>query len=264
MTQKTINFAIALFLGACLVALRPIYSALGSVKIVFFMGCILFLAKGFVQFALEKRGGPIAYIKTLITRLKSYINTQARDYNNIVWYKKPKYCLLLAMFLFHTLAGIYYGLPSMMDILFQCLYFAPILLMMIIGGAFPFIVMLFLYILFFAATMLPVFHGFPISPVVMIYKVWFILFMMGMITICLIIEVKRNNHISIWKRILSLLLVFVLCVIYWSGAFYTQDKIETQVKNRTFVEDCIKHNTKADIEPADLEQFCQDALKQRQ
>lgn len=264
MTQKTINFAITLFLGASLVALEPIYSALGSVKIVFFMGCVLFFVKGFVYFALEKRGGLIAYIKTLITRLKSYINTQAQDYDNIVWYQKPKYCLLLVMFLFHTLTGIYYGLPSMLDILFQCLYFAPILLLMIIGGAFPFIAMLFLYVLFFAATMLPVFDGFPISPVVIIYKVWFTLFMMGMITICLIIEVKRNNRISIWKRILRLMATFVLCIIYWAGAFYTQDKVENQIRDRAFIADCVKHNAKADIAPADLEQYCQDMLKQLQ
>ena len=72
------------------ISLRPIYGAIISVKITFFIGCFVFFIKGLVDFWLKKRGGLIDYVVMLYNKLKIFINSQAHEYKSRTWYKKPK------------------------------------------------------------------------------------------------------------------------------------------------------------------------------
>lgn len=112
MKNKIINLLIIMALCVSVICLRPMYGVFNSIYIVFFTGCLVFFIKGFIQFVLKKQGGLIAYVSMLYNNLKEFINTQAREYNTIAWYNKPKYWLLFILLIIHVATKFYYGHPQ--------------------------------------------------------------------------------------------------------------------------------------------------------
>lgn len=265
MKNKIINLLIIMALCVSVICLRPMYGVFNSIYIVFFTGCLVFFIKGFIQFVLKKQGGLIAYVSMLYNNLKEFINTQAREYNTIAWYNKPKYWLLFILLIIHVATKFYYGHPSIINILFQCAYATPILLFIFIGRAFPFAILLLIYGLYYLMgttiqlSWIHNIHGILIT----VCWLWFLISIMGLMTTCWLIEIKRKKH-TLWKRFLQGLGMCVLCISYWLGVFYVQDKVENYIAEKTFIADCIKHNKQAYIDDDDLEKYCSEMLKKWQ
>lgn len=251
-------------LCALLIYLRPKTSATDSIRIIFFVGCIVFFIKGFIQFVLKKQGGLIAYVSVLYNNLKEFINTQAREYNTVAWYKKPKYWLLFILLIVHVATKFYYGHPDITNILFQCAYATPILLFIFIGRAFPFAILLLIYGLYYVmGTITRLSWGYTPDMLLVVSGLWFIISIMGLMATCLIIETKRKKQ-PLWKQFLKGVGMCVLCIAYWLGLVYIQYTIENRIAEKTFIADCIKHDKQAHIDDDDLEKYCSEMLKKWQ
>ena len=242
------------------ICLRPMYGVFRGVYIAFFIGCLVFFIKGFIQFVLKKQGGLIAYVSMLYNNLKKFINTQAREYNTIAWYKKPKYWLLFILLIIHVATKFYYGHPSIINVLFQCAYATPILLFLFIGRAFPFAILLLIYGLYYLTGTTIRLSGMSIQGLLIVgCWLWFMVSIMGLMATCLVIEIKRKRQ-PLWKQFLKGLLMCVLYITYCLGLIYVQYEVEDYIEDKIFMTKCIKKNRNLNIDDNDLEKYCSEML----
>ena len=262
MKNKIITFLIIIALCISVVCLRPMYGVPRSIYIAFFVGSLLFFIKGFIQFVLKKQGGLIAYVFMLYNNLKGFINTQAREYNTIAWYKKPKYWLLFILLILHVATKFYYGHPDITNVLFQCAYATPILLFIFIGRAFPFAILLLIYGLYYLMGTTIRFSEMHLQGILItICWLWFMVSIMGLMTTCWLIEIKRKKH-PLWKQFLKGFAMCVLWVAYCLGVFYIQDKVSNHIISKTIATNyCIKHNYTPGMDTDSLNKLCVEASK---
>lgn len=200
----------------------------------------------------------------LYDKLKIFINTQTHEYKNIAWYKKPKYWLLFILLIFHVATKFYYGSPSTISTIFQCLYATPILLFIFIGRAFPFTILLLIYGLYYVmGTITRLSGGYTPETLLVVSWIWFIVSIIGLIATCLIIEIKRNKY-PLWKQFLKGFVMCVLWVAYCLGMAYIQFAIEDHIAAKAFIADCIKYNKHTNIDDTDLEKHCSERLTELQ
>ena len=253
--KNKLNLIILAILGLFVGCLRPVFGVLSSIRMSFFLGCMIFFIKGFKNFATTQHKGLISYISMLYSNLKTFINAQAHEYECIVWYKKPKYWLLLVLLILEICPRLYYWYPGIKAILLQCIYCIPILLGIIIGYVYPFVFLLLVYGVYHVLRTI-MWFSWNYNIFDTMSWIWYLLSIITLITVCAIIEIKRNKKSSFWKRFFKEFMIGILCVGYWIGTFYVKDKIEANIARKNFIPDCIKYNKRPDIDNKDLEKFC--------
>lgn len=151
--------------------------------------------------------------------VNNFINTQANNYDQISWYKKPKYWLLLWFVGFVVLMMIKQPMLRDMDYFIRHLFWIiPLLPFILRGYVFPFVLLLFLktgFSLFVGIRGLV--YGWWQPSTIMLLKWLFVIFVGGcLIYLCFCIERKANKKHK-WQQVLFDtiigLILFGLC--FW-------------------------------------------------
>ena len=259
MKRKITYIAILAVVVGLIAGLQPFYGIPSSIKTTFLIGCAALFIWGCTRFVLKKQGGLLAWGTDLCRKVKSFIKTQARDYGSIAWYKKPIYWLTAILVVFHILFNICYTDLSAAEILFQSLYFIPLIFLMFAGLTFPFVILLFIYGLHLSAIMNTVLDGFIPFALPVVSAIWFDLSVVALIVICLIINQKRRKTHSGRKHIYKEICILALYAVYCTGVFYAQSEHNLKIR----IEACIKQNDGPDINKENLKTFCTDIMTNR-
>ncbi|MBR3510718.1 MAG: hypothetical protein IKN73_01500 [Alphaproteobacteria bacterium] len=219
MKDKVINIFILATLVMSVVCLRPLYGLHISADICFFIGSVVFFIKGYLNFCTGKHKSLSAYIGHLNHKLEDFIGKQAHNYKTKVWYKQPKYWLLIWFFgvvLLYMLR--YWELRYSNYFIRHLLYIIPFLPFVIRGYAFPFVWLFFAVPVFGLLRIIRVFMSGWWHPELLplISLIWVLLAEGFLIYVCYRIERTRKDKKYTWKQIvfdviLSLIL-FGFCV----------------------------------------------------
>lgn len=215
MKNKHINTFILVLFSILAVCLRPVYGLYTSATLCSLVATLVLFIKGW----LRQHCDLMSYIKILHHKIKNFVDTQAKKYNSIVWYKQPKYWLLVWAVGIVVLMMIRYSYLRHVDFFVRnLLYLIPFLPFIIRGYAFPFILLLLINPVFeLSITVYRFFAWDWWNPAIipLIGWLWLILVKGYLICLCFCIERKANKKHK-WQQILfdtiAGLFLFVLCI----------------------------------------------------